>query len=121
LIISQEVSCPNGILFLCEDNGCEIIPSDTSAASVTTTENCIAFWTRPEVDGTVKLQVIENDSQTNLTKIITHQLNLQGNIVSVSQPDGEIIFSVNTECTKPIATVYRDELMSQIDILFEYE
>jgi hypothetical protein len=117
LKIETTVQSSHGVLFLCENNGDEIIPEDTSASQFTFTENCVAFLVAPEADSSVVLRVIESESETTLKKEFSHTLKIHDNTISVSHPDGDVIFSIPVRTKNPLALFYVDKELRHIDIL----
>lgn len=116
--ISRQISSSHGVLFICQDDGSENVPEDTSASLVTYTDNCIAFWVIPEVDGKLDIGVIQKEEDTKLGKIFSGQLKLLKNFFSVSQPDGSIIFSICSKNLEPKISIYSSgDRMDEIDIL----
>ena len=113
------IEATHGVLFISDPSGREELPPDTSAAAVTFTDSCIAFWAMHYVDGPVSLRLISRQEETQLSPAFTGRLYTPSGRVCVSQPDGEIIFDFTIPARDVAVSIFVDASDSPevVDIL----
>jgi hypothetical protein len=78
-----QLAVEHPVLFLSDPTGDETIPSDTGAAVVTATENCVCFWVQPYVDGEAQVTISDQPCEDGIA-CFSGTISTPGKIVTLS-------------------------------------
>lgn len=100
MIKCSAVTPQHSIVFIADMDSDVEVPADTSAATVTFTDSCVAVWTLPEDEGPTTVCISDSEA-SDLIVVFDGSIRAPNGLLSIHTSDHEVILS----CGVPRGTV----------------
>ena len=79
-----QITTEHAVLFLMDATPGVAIPPDAGAASVTATDNCLAFWVLSYVDGASVVTITDKPCETSGIELFSGSINAPSGVITLS-------------------------------------